>query len=387
MGRRFVEYYIPVLKVLNDMKEHEINDIYTSVADLCNLSSEELEEKTRSGNQPRWRSNVQWAITDLCQGGFIERKERGVYKMSFEGMLMLEDNPQSPDRDYLESRSALFRDFVTRKGTRKRSDNESEDNLFSGDNYEYSNSDRLQKEARLNDSTNEAREMLKNCYKLRADLVKFGFSSSEVDAKIILLEQGLVKNAITIELDQLMGSIKSKNLCGFALMVDCMFDTSYKIFITKDSKEVSKICNSGELIWGFDNPESTGDEESPIEIDYSKRHVSDEKAAIKQKDIKQKQSPFWLKVKMEDGHVIEDKYAADVFAKVIEEIGPEKVERLGIVYAGIPLVSQNKPDKYQSKNIAGKWYVSVNIPTPIKKKLLHRIASQLNLNINIEIGQ
>ena len=119
MVPRFTDFYIPVLQVMSDVEPKEINQLMDEVADYLHLSEQDRNEKTGSGNQYRYRSNISWAVADLSQGNFIERVKRGHYVITIKGLELLEENPSKLDREYLAQRSESFKNFVERRGTRK----------------------------------------------------------------------------------------------------------------------------------------------------------------------------------------------------------------------------------------------------------------------------
>lgn len=118
MVPRYTELYIPVLEVLSDVNKRDINTIIDDVANYLGLSEEDKLLTTRSGNQLRYRSNISWALTDLTQGGFIERSGRGIYIITISGLELLEERPNKPTRETLATKSDKFKDFLNRQGTR-----------------------------------------------------------------------------------------------------------------------------------------------------------------------------------------------------------------------------------------------------------------------------
>lgn len=185
-NKRHTDFYIPVLKVLEDMKLHEINRLIEEVADFCQLSDEDRKVMTKGETNLKYRSHIQWAVTDLRQAGYIERTERGVNKISFDGMLMLEDNPEDPTRDYLYQKSKKFRDFVNRRGTRSKN---KETPILFDDDLDKGPQDgkRVSEEipATKNNSQNEeSHSKLQSLYELRDKMKEMGFNTKEIDDKI-----------------------------------------------------------------------------------------------------------------------------------------------------------------------------------------------------------
>ena len=91
-----------------------------------------------------------------------------------------------------------------------------------------------------------------------------------------------------------------------------------------------------------------------------------------------------LAVKMEDGTWISEDTAIDTFIEVIKEIGIEEVKKLNLYVNGIPLIAdRDYPDKAQRKvEIETEtYYIVSGTNTVTKKRILEKIAEQLNVNI------
>ena len=205
MVPRFTEFYIPVLQVMSNVEPIEINELIDKVAEYINLSEEDKEITTESGNQFRYRSNISWAVTDLNQGNFIERVKRGNYVITISGLELLEENLEKIDRDFLAARSESFRSFMEKKGTRK------------GNSTKVDNSldERLFEEDFNNIHTDNSSEVsLKELYEVRETLKKAKISTSEIDAKIKELENERDLNDILFmlskSLPKSLGLIKKK---------------------------------------------------------------------------------------------------------------------------------------------------------------------------------
>ncbi len=384
--QRHTDFYIPVLKVLEDLKEHEVNSLIAATADFCRLTDEERKEKTRKGSQLKFESNIQWAITDLCQGGFINRTDRGVYTMAFDGLLMLEDKPEHPDRDYLEARSEKFSDFRHRKGTRNKKNDSSATNLFTNLQEEDIEQDEPSVVEKISETriSSDAAEMLKKCLIAKEAMINAELDTALVDAKIKLLQEGILRNKISSEIMTLINSIKGKNIENIAIVIN-LFSTERKAYIIHDNEFAQQICDSATYLCEYHEDEIPS--ESGNNTDATESVKTTDECNNKSNVISQgkKNPPKRLRVTFDDGTVIEGKYAADVFASAIEKIGAEKVAELGLASSGFPLVGKTAPSKYQYKEIGGDFFVPVNSPTHIKKKFLDEIASKLSISIKTEI--
>ena len=91
-----------------------------------------------------------------------------------------------------------------------------------------------------------------------------------------------------------------------------------------------------------------------------------------------------LRVKFDDGTVIEEHYAADTFALALQRMGLDRVSALGITECGIPLVGDRKSDQYSQRIIDGR-YVCTHSNTQRKKDTLEKIAESFKMSLKVEI--
>lgn len=94
-----------------------------------------------------------------------------------------------------------------------------------------------------------------------------------------------------------------------------------------------------------------------------------------------------MRVIFPDGLVVENSNAAQTLCDVIELIGPDKVEPLGIIQVTLPLVSKKNFHhvQYTQKEIENGWYVTTFSSTKSKVNQIKRISKDLNLGLNCEI--
>jgi len=93
-----------------------------------------------------------------------------------------------------------------------------------------------------------------------------------------------------------------------------------------------------------------------------------------------------LRVRFNNGKVIEEYFAADTFALAIKDMGLGKVEALGLTEVGLPLVGTKRSNEYNQRQIDGK-YICVHSSTNEKKKTLETIGSRLGVGLKVEIIQ
>lgn len=87
----YQEFMYPFLQILKDGKEHRLRDLYKKLADYFNLAEEEVAQKLPSGRQTILHNRVGWARTYLNKAGLIEVINRGVFRISEEGLKVVND--------------------------------------------------------------------------------------------------------------------------------------------------------------------------------------------------------------------------------------------------------------------------------------------------------
>lgn len=88
----FQEFMRPVLVVLSDGQDRPRKEAMAAAVDAMHLSSEELAETLRGGNN-RARNRAHWAIEYLAQAGAVERPKRGILRVTDIGRGLLEQYP------------------------------------------------------------------------------------------------------------------------------------------------------------------------------------------------------------------------------------------------------------------------------------------------------
>lgn len=348
MVPRFTEFYLPVLQILDDIEIHEINQLIEDVANLCHLSDEDRQIMTNSGTQPRYRSNISWAVTDLSQAGFIERTKRGHYRINLAGLAMLDDKPSQPTRDYLIKHSDKFREFLNKKGTRSQKKNdEDSQNLFKIEG----------EEEEIIEVEEEEEISLKELYSSMRTLRKAKISTSEIEAKASELEEKLIRNKILPILSQQLTSALSEIERELVLVLDYKPGQDVKVSLSRRTN-ISSALDAKELKMF---------EKKAYEIPSKK---------------KQKSS---LRVTLPDGRILSDKPAVEILEKVIEFVGTDKVAKLKIISNGLPLIGKHKPLKYSYRRLSNDYFLTTNHTTIFKKNVIDSISKKLNLKISCEI--
>ena len=79
---------LPLLKLLEDGKEHSLKEILNTLAKQFNLTQEQLDQRLPKGNK-LFSNRVQWARAYLFKSGLIETPSRATYKITDEGRRVL----------------------------------------------------------------------------------------------------------------------------------------------------------------------------------------------------------------------------------------------------------------------------------------------------------
>jgi len=94
-----------------------------------------------------------------------------------------------------------------------------------------------------------------------------------------------------------------------------------------------------------------------------------------------------ISITLPDGRIIAEKKASDTLIEFIKYVGVMRVRSLGIIRNKVPLISNTKDAKYGSAQhpVGGGWYVITHSDTNSKKKLVEKIARELNIKVKVEI--
>lgn len=108
----YQEFIYPFLKQLEDGKEYRLQDLYEILAKHFGLTEEDIAEKLPSGKQTVVVNRIGWARTYLNKAGLIEVVRRAVFKITEEGVKVLNDPSVSRiDRKFLMKYES-FNNFI-----------------------------------------------------------------------------------------------------------------------------------------------------------------------------------------------------------------------------------------------------------------------------------
>lgn len=160
-------------------------------------------------------------------------------------------------------------------------------------------------------------------------------------------------------------------------------------FLDTEYRELATAFNVVESFYGdrFSNMEFSAWGKLFKQIDWSNPcDLSSYEHVHVQQEIQRKKKSI-LRVEFPDGRIIQHPVAADTFAQVINEHYPELIDEIGIIHAGVPLVSKTLDKKYSDyqKSIDDGWYVFTNIRTEKKQEDLQKISDVLGLDLKVSV--
>jgi hypothetical protein len=91
-----------------------------------------------------------------------------------------------------------------------------------------------------------------------------------------------------------------------------------------------------------------------------------------------------LRITLPTGRVIQRPTAAAALVDAIEALGVDHVKSLNLKVGGVPLVGTERHEKYGQSTL-GDFLICTHSSTPDKKKLLERIAKELERPVTVEV--
>jgi len=102
---------LPLLRFISDSNIHNTKDAVKELAEVFNLSEEELNEWLPSKKQKTFHNRVHWAKAHLKMAGAVENVSKGNFKITDRGKEILSQNPGSINVKYLMN---VFPDYSDR---------------------------------------------------------------------------------------------------------------------------------------------------------------------------------------------------------------------------------------------------------------------------------
>src|SRR4030042_6516129 len=98
----FQEVLLPLLKLLEDKKEHSLRENIDNLTKHFGLTQEEQRELLPSGKQAIFDNRVGWARTHMKKAGLLESTRRGFFRITDRGLQVLNQKLAKIDVKFLE---------------------------------------------------------------------------------------------------------------------------------------------------------------------------------------------------------------------------------------------------------------------------------------------
>lgn len=111
---KYNELYAPLLQVLRDGGVHSMKEVRDRVAEILELTEEELAYQLPSSSQSVYNNRIGWARTYLKKAGVIMAPQRAHIQITEEGMRLIQgDEPVT--NELLAQRYPAFAEFIGKK--------------------------------------------------------------------------------------------------------------------------------------------------------------------------------------------------------------------------------------------------------------------------------
>jgi len=121
----YKRFMYPLLELAADGEAHSMDEAYEVLAEKFNLTKEDRAELLPSGGQSRYENRVGWARTYLTKAGLLECPSRGQFKITAEGLKILQSGITELNSQYL-MRFPGFVEFKRRDRTTDETSSEEE---------------------------------------------------------------------------------------------------------------------------------------------------------------------------------------------------------------------------------------------------------------------
>ncbi len=180
---KYQELMLPLLKFAADQEEHSLRSAISHLAEKFDLTEEEKKELLPSGQQALFDNRVGWAKTYLKKAGLLEYTKRGYFKITERGIIVVKDEPETIDNEYLKK----FEEFIEFKSKSVNTENQDLDN----DDFEEKTPKEILEDAYQTLRDELAQELLDKVKNLTPDffeklvidlLINMGYGGSRIDA-------------------------------------------------------------------------------------------------------------------------------------------------------------------------------------------------------------
>ena len=107
---------LPLMRYVDDGKEHRIGDVVEPLGKQLGLTETEMTELLPSGRQSIFANRVHWAKTYMAQAKLLEITRRAHFQITERGRKVLQENPARIDVQNLEQ-FPEFNEFRERRRT------------------------------------------------------------------------------------------------------------------------------------------------------------------------------------------------------------------------------------------------------------------------------
>lgn len=177
------------------------------------------------------------------------------------------------------------------------------------------------------------------------------------------LEEDIIKNDVIPLLEEKISPVLSQIKRELVLVIDYLPDEPITVRLSR-KRSLSSL------------------EEAPKALPETKTFVSRQSFTMSPHN---KSSKTILSVRFSDGKVISERFAYQTLVSCIERVGIDKVQSLGIVCCGVPLISNKKDDFYRQEEVRKGVFIMTHSATSMKKQQLDEISQRLKLGLKVEI--
>ena len=93
---------LPLLEILSDQKEHELQDLILKLSDKFKLTDDDRKELLPSGNQEVINNRVGWARTYLKKANLLISPRRATFTITPQGLEIIKKKPPKIDVKFLQ---------------------------------------------------------------------------------------------------------------------------------------------------------------------------------------------------------------------------------------------------------------------------------------------
>ena len=211
---------------------------------------------------------------------------------------------------------------------------------------------------------------LNDLYKAIETMRREHLSTADLEAKVSLAEEEIIKNEILPVLKQNIEPALQPVKRELVLVVDYVPGKPLSVHLSRKRNFAAEIPDAKEIVI---DPEVTHSTHLRQETPILRSPATD------------------LSVRFPDGEVIAEKKAVDTFEKAIRKIGIDRVrqvvERLHLKFCKVPVISNRRDDKYggSQRPLGGGWLLITHSNNKMKKQFLDKVSKELKLGLIVDI--